>query len=84
MRAIAAYAESREPAKAPRRRESRRHNTSLGVWRHCQACDKPFAREKEIQIMARALEQAGLPTGHLGLCPACRDATQGFFRRMIK
>lgn len=62
----------------------RRHDTDLGVWRHCKTCGKPFAREKEIQIMARALAQAGLPGEHLDNCPDCRDTLQGFFRRDIK
>ncbi len=34
--------------------------------------------------MARALEQAGLPADHLGICPDCRDAVKGFFQRAIK
>ena len=64
--------------------KKRRHDTAAGVWRHCSACQKPFAREKEIAIMTRALEQAGLPAEHLGLCPDCRDAARGFFRRSVK
>lgn len=81
--AIETHAEIGAPAETPKR-GNRRHDTSRGVWRHCQACANPFAREKEIQIMARALEQAGLPADHLSLCPDCRDATQGFFRRSSK
>ena len=82
--AIARYAEVDDALGNTGKRPNRRHDTSLGVWRHCKACDKPFAREKEIQIMARALEQAGLPAEHLGVCPDCRDVVKGFFRRSIK
>ena len=82
--AIGRYAEVDDAVGNTGKRPNRRHDTSLGVWRHCKACDKPFAREKEIQIMARALEQAGLPAEHLGICPDCRDTVKGFFRRAIK
>jgi TorA maturation chaperone TorD len=61
----------------------RRHDHSLGVWRHCDACGRPYAREKEIAIMATALERAGLPAAHLSRCPDCRDRAQGFFRREV-
>lgn len=70
------------PLPAEGRRKRRRHDSAVGVWRHCQNCEKTFAREKEIRIMAKALKEAGLPYGHLGLCPECRDATRGFFKRM--
>ncbi|WP_126443670.1 molecular chaperone TorD family protein [Sulfuricystis multivorans] len=66
------------------RRAQGRADTGIGVWRHCARCGKPFAREKEIQIMAKALEQANLPSDFLVNCPDCRDAAQGFFRRPIK
>ena len=66
------------------RHAERRADTTLGVWRHCTSCDKAFAREKEIAIMTKALAQAGLPATHLTLCPDCRDALQGFFKRSIK
>jgi TorA maturation chaperone TorD len=85
--AHAIHAFALEPDKAAqhrRRRAEGRADTSLGVWRHCQACGKPFAREKEIQIMAKALEQAKLPSDFLTSCPDCRDAAQGFFKRAIK
>jgi len=62
---------------------NRRHDLTLGVWRHCSDCGKPYAREKEIGIMAKALEQAGLPSAHLAQCPDCRDRAQGFFHREI-
>lgn len=82
--AIDHYAQVDDAVGNAEKKPNRRHDTSLGVWRHCKACDKPFAREKEIQIMARALEQAGLPADHLGICPDCRDAVKGFFQRAIK
>jgi len=84
VKAIANYADSDESTETVKRGPNRRHDTSLGVWRQCKACEKPFAREKEIQIMTRALEQAGLPAEHLSLCPDCRDAVKGFFTRAIK
>lgn len=83
-KAIANYADSDENTETVKRGPNRRHDTSLGVWRLCKSCEKPFAREKEIQIMTRALEQAGLPAEHLSLCPDCRDAVKGFFTRAIK
>lgn len=64
-------------------KSNRRHDQTLGVWRHCDDCGKPYAREKEISIMSHALEQAGLPSAHLAKCPDCRDRAQGFFRREI-
>jgi len=64
-------------------RPNRRHDLTLGVWRHCSDCGNPYAREKEISIMSHALAQAGLPSEHLAKCPECRDRAQGFFRREI-
>lgn len=64
-------------------RANRRHDQSLGVWRNCDDCGKPYAREKEIRIMTLALEQAGLPAEHLARCPECRDRAQGFFTRAV-
>lgn len=62
---------------------NRRHDTAAGVWRHCGGCGKPYAREKELRIMAMALARAHLPSDHLDRCPSCRDRAQGFFRREI-
>lgn len=63
-----------DPGEARREEHrSRRRDTDLGVWRHCRTCGKPFAREKEIIIMTKALEQAGLPAEHLDTCPDCRE-----------
>lgn len=64
-------------------RANRRHDQSLGLWRNCVDCGKPYAREKEIRIMALALKNAGLPAEHLARCPECRDKAQGFFTRSI-
>jgi hypothetical protein len=44
-----------------RKRAAGRADLSLGVWRHCEICGKPLAREKEIQIMIKALAQANHP-----------------------
>lgn len=48
-------------------------DTSKGIWRECGICGRPFAREKELLIIGRALEGQGLDTGHLGFCPECRN-----------
>ena len=58
-----------------------RHDSQKGVWRHCKSCEKPFAREKEIAVMTKALSENGLPWEHLELCPDCRDFTQGWNKR---
>lgn len=58
-------------------RRKRRHDVEVGVWRHCGVCGMPYAREKEIQIMLKALAVAGLPGDHLTTCPDCRTAAQG-------
>ena len=47
-------------------------SVGLGVWRECKSCGKPYAREKELQIMAKALQVQGLPAAHLDLCMDCR------------
>ncbi|MFN3884550.1 MAG: molecular chaperone TorD family protein [Rhodocyclaceae bacterium] len=79
-KAIAELAEAPDKKTLHRRRHAkRRADTSLGIWRHCKTCGKPFAREKEIGIMAKALSEAGLPTEHLDRCPDCRDVVQGYF-----
>lgn len=83
-KAIAEFAAVPDQKTQQRRRHTeRRADTSLGVWRHCKACGKPFAREKEIAIMAKALAEAGLPAEHLDQCPDCRDVMQGYFKRTI-
>ncbi|MBI4988595.1 MAG: molecular chaperone TorD family protein [Rhodocyclales bacterium] len=62
------------PEERNRRREraEKRADTELGVWRACKTCGKPYAREKELQIMAKALQVQGLPSAHLDLCMDCR------------
>ena len=62
-----------------------RYDKSLerGVWQHCSRCDKPFARAKELLIMARALEEHGLPADHLKVWPECRGMTQGMLKRPL-
>ncbi len=60
-----------------RERAEKRADTELGVWRACKVCGKRYARAKEIVIMTAALEQAGLPAGHLDTCPGCRDPVKG-------
>lgn len=62
------------PEERDRRREraEKRADTELGLWRACKSCGKPYAREKEIRIMAKALEEQGLPAAHLELCMDCR------------
>ena len=80
-KAVRAYRATGSEAQAPK--PNRRHDLTLGLWRHCSDCGKPYAREKEISIMTLALERAGLPADHLAKCPDCRDRAQGFFRREI-
>jgi TorA maturation chaperone TorD len=58
-------------------------NLERGIWRHCSQCDQPYAREKELLIMARALEEQGLPTEHLKVCPDCRSMTQGMVKHPL-
>lgn len=84
-RAVAHHSVAANADEQKRQRHAeQRADTNLGVWRHCGSCGKPFAREKEIAIMTKALAQAGLPAEHLAVCPDCRDAVQGFFKRTIK
>ena len=80
-KAVRAYSATSSGAAPPK--PNRRHDLTLGVWRKCSDCGKPYAREKEISIMTMALKQAGLPAAHLATCPECRDRAQGFFRREI-
>lgn len=72
--ALAALEPYALPEERNRRREraEKRADTDLGVWRECKTCGKPYAREKEIRIMAKALEQQGLPSAHLAVCMDCR------------
>lgn len=51
---------------------NKRHDKNIGVWRHCDRCGRPYAREKELKIMAKALAEHGLPADHLTVCVDCR------------
>lgn len=79
--AIVRYAEDEH---AKHRRSDKRSDTTIGVWRHCQNCGKPFAREKEVQVMAKALREAGLEDTHLQLCPDCRNPAQSLIRPLSR
>ncbi|RZI40403.1 hypothetical protein EGT07_24015 [Herbaspirillum sp. HC18] len=70
-----------EAMRNDRREERRKARLDLnkGIWRNCGSCGKPYAREKEIQIMAKALQLQGLPVEHLSLCPDCRSSSQKWF-----
>ena len=82
-RLVAPWTAAPSADSSARRGPGRRHDPSHGVWRHCPGCGKPFAREKELAIMAEALARAQLPSTHLDRCPDCRDRDQGFFHREI-
>lgn len=71
------------PEERDRRREraEKRADTERGVWRACKSCGKPYAREKEIRIMAKALEEQGLPSAHLELCMDCRAPGSNWLSR---
>lgn len=69
---------------APRRRNRRRFDPDDAAVRRCKVCGKPFARDKEIRIMARALAEHGLPAGHLDTCPDCRAPAMGWHTRAIR
>lgn len=43
----------------------------------CTQCGKPFAAPSELADMIRVLEQRGLGTEHLTVCPDCRAGTMG-------
>jgi TorA maturation chaperone TorD len=81
--ALAALAPYALPEERNRRREraKKRADTELGVWRVCKACGKPYAREKEILIMSKALQEQGLPTAHLELCTDCRAPSGDWLRK---
>lgn len=68
----------------PRRRNRRSFDPDKVAVRCCKVCGKPFAREKEIRIMARALAEHGLPAGHLDTCPDCRAPAMGWHTRAIR
>ncbi len=81
-RALTPFA-SPEPDKV-RQRAQKRDGTSPGVWQSCDGCGQPHVREKEVRILAKALEEQGLSTDHLRLCPRCRSAKFGWEKRPIR
>ncbi|MHB8167525.1 MAG: hypothetical protein ACYDDT_12275, partial [Sulfuricella sp.] len=44
----------------------------------CKACGKPVATARELKVIIDRLQQCGLPSDHLELCPDCRDAIHGW------
>lgn len=44
----------------------------------CKACGKPVATARELKVIINRLQQCGLPSDHLELCPDCRDNAQGW------
>lgn len=44
----------------------------------CKQCGKAIATARELKVIIDRLQQCGLPTDHLELCPDCRDSTQGW------
>lgn len=59
-------------AEARSRRTPFARDPARGLWRHCERCGLPFALEKDVRVMARALGAAGLSAAHLSVCPECR------------
>ena len=49
----------------------------------CQQCGAPIAAARDLAVMRRALESAGLPADHLDRCPDCRDAARGWDLRPL-
>ena len=43
----------------------------------CTQCGQPFAAPSELAGMIRVLEERGLSTAHLSVCPDCRAGTMG-------
>lgn len=71
--------EVEHPPAKPRYRER-----PLGEgWRLCARCEKPIASERELQVMEKALREAGLPSEHLAYCTDCRDAADGWGHKPI-
>jgi len=44
----------------------------------CKQCGKAIATARELKVIVDRLQQCGLPSDHLELCPDCRDSTQGW------
>lgn len=77
LQAAFPMAEAEHDERSQRHRKARR-DLEKGIWRKCLTCDTPYAREKEIRIMAKALQSQNLPYQHLSLCPGCRSASQAW------
>lgn len=45
---------------------------------NCKQCGKAIATARELKAIIDRLQQCGLPTDHLELCPDCRDGAQGW------
>lgn len=43
----------------------------------CKQCGKAIATARELRFIIDRLQQSGLPSDHLELCPDCRDSAQG-------
>jgi TorA maturation chaperone TorD len=82
--ALQALAADDEQAVPRRKRNRRTFDPSKGELRCCKVCGQPFAREKEIRIMAKALAEHGLPAEHLDTCPDCRSPVQGWQRKPVR
>lgn len=65
------------------KRSRARQDLDKGVWRNCIFCKKPYAREKEIQIMEKAMQLQNLPTEHLSRCPECRTVSQAWLENSV-
>lgn len=50
---------------------------------YCSVCGALIASARDLAVMRRALESAGLPTDHLDRCPDCRDAARGWEHRPL-
>ena len=44
----------------------------------CKQCGKAIATARELRVITDRLQQCGLPSDHLELCPDCRDGAQGW------
>jgi len=69
----AANEDEAEPA---RRYFSKRATASDLV--SCKQCGKAIATARELKVIIDRLQQCGLPSDHLELCPDCRDGAQGW------
>lgn len=49
----------------------------------CALCGIPFINAPALRRLTLTLETAGMPTEHLGICPACRDESMGFTKKSM-